>query len=246
MKLLHLWAASSASCATIARASLLSSDFQVDIDDVTGALVGLRDTQGNGSFMNWVGSPTDTPWLPLGSRWGLGFADLGPDFLHRFYWRDPQISANTSRASHAVSYTAGSLRLDVDRYLSEEDGSFTERYTFVNKGNESLNLAEAKSHAIAVYTPFNDHYTNTSDAIRNRAHAHVWANGGANAWVKMDQMGGFGRNLGLVLTKGSLAGYSIESRDIVTMSNTRGVFLLHPTIPTLQPGESASIEWTLF
>lgn len=246
MKLLHLWAASSTLCVPIAGATLFNSDFQVDIDDVTGALVGLRDAQAGESSMNWIGSPTDTPWLPPGSRWGLGFADLGPDFLHRFYWRDPQTSANNSRVDHAVSYTAGSLRLDVDRYLSEEDGSFTERYTFVNKGNESLNLTETKSHAIAIYTPFNDHYTNTSDSIHSRAHSHVWANGGANAWVKMDQMGGFDRNLGLVLTKGSLAGYSIESRDIITMSNTRGVFLLHPIIPTLQPGESALLEWTFF
>ncbi|KAL2873016.1 hypothetical protein SGCOL_011815 [Colletotrichum sp. CLE4] len=59
-------------------------------------------------------------------------------------------------------------------------------------------------------------------------------------------MGGNYRNLGFVLAKGALVGYSIESRDPVTLSNTRGVFLLHPSIPILEPGASSTIAWTWF
>lgn len=57
-------------------------------------------------------------------------------------------------------------------------------------------------------------------------------------------MSGKYRNLGFVLTQGALVGYSIEVRDPVTLSNTRGVSLLHPSIPTLEPGASSAIVWT--
>ena len=59
------------------------------------------------------------------------------------------------------------------------------------------------------------------------------------------RMGGEAPNLGLVLTKGSLSGYSVE-RDLTKMSNDRGDFILHPTPFSLAPGESYSVEWTLF
>lgn len=59
-------------------------------------------------------------------------------------------------------------------------------------------------------------------------------------------MGGRGPHLGLVVTKGGLLGYSIESRDIITGSNTRGVFSVHPNIPTLAAGASTTLSWTMF
>lgn len=59
-------------------------------------------------------------------------------------------------------------------------------------------------------------------------------------------MNGTGPHLGLVVTKGGLKGYSIEARDPMTSSNTRGPILLHPVVPSLDPGESTSLSWTLF
>lgn len=38
----------------------------------------------------------------------------------------------------------------------------------------------------------------------------------------------------------------MEGRDETTLSNTRGVFLLHPVMPTLDPGEQSELEWTFF
>ncbi|WYZ39681.1 hypothetical protein EsH8_IV_000022 [Colletotrichum jinshuiense] len=227
----------------VAGADLASQDFRININDKTGAIDKLTDPRSKNA-MNWISTGSNAPWLPTGSRWGLGYADLGEDSLHRGFWNFPTISKRENTVD--AVYNLSPLEILVSRKVSDGDQSFTETYTFRNKGPEVLNLAGNGATSFAIYTPFNDHYTNTTDCIEARSHAHIWANGGSSSWIKLDQMGGKYRNLGLVVTKGGLTGYSIESRDPTTLSNTRGVFLLHPTIPTLQPGESSTLEWTFF
>ncbi|TDZ16452.1 hypothetical protein Cob_v010798 [Colletotrichum orbiculare MAFF 240422] len=225
--------------------NLVNGDFSVHIDRTTGAVLEIVDPRA-GTPLNWISSPANAPWQPLGSRWGLGFADLGSHLLNRFHWNSPHIDSSSSHDSTVATYTHGSLELSVIRRLDADAGSFTETYKFKNRGDYQLNFSSRGPTSLAIYTPFNDHYTNTTDALHSRTHAHVWAHGGSTAWVKLNQMGGHGRNLGLVLTKGSLQGYSIESRDEIVHSNTRGVFLLHPSVPALDPGESTTVEWTIF
>ena len=221
-----------------------SDSFEIEIDDSTGAVVGITDPKEDHG-MNWVSSTANAPWQPLGSRWGLGFVDVGQDFLHRYHWMDPQVSTSENHV-HIAQYDLGNLTLQVLRWLDTTDESFREEYTFENRGDESVDLGEKGATTLGIYTPFNDHYTNTSDALAARSHAHIWANGGATAWVKLNQMGGNERNLGLVVTEGALAGYSIEGRDTITSSNTRGVFLLHPVTGSLEPGESTTLSWAMF
>ncbi|KAI9150851.1 hypothetical protein HJFPF1_10628 [Paramyrothecium foliicola] len=241
MKISTIGVAAFAAAASAVRTK--SRDFDIEIDDATGAVVRISDARASG--MNWVSAPANAPWQPLGSRWGLGFADLGEDSLHRHFWSDPKIS--NREGSVKATYALESLQIEVTRSFKDQGRSFHESYKFTNRGLEPLAIRGGRGAlSFGIYTPFNDHYTNTTDALNGRAHAHVWANGGSTAWVKMDQMGGHHRNLGLVLTEGSLSGYSIESRDEVTLSNTRGVFLLNPLVPTLQPGQSSTISWALF
>lgn len=223
---------------------LWSQDFRIHIDDSTGALWEIFDPSAE-SHMNWISGPLNAPWQPTGSRWGMGFADLGDNFINRAYWSHPTISSENSTHSQAV-YKAATMELIVTRKLDTESRAFTETYKFRNSGESTLDLAHRSEGALAIYTPFNDHYVNTTDSLSSRAHAHVWANGGSSSWVKWDQMGGHNRNLGLVLTKGTLVGYSIESRDTVSYSNTRGVFALHPHLPQLRPQEETEVEWTFF
>lgn len=184
----------------MAAAKVITSDaFRVTIDDHTGALVELSDPQAS-TARNWVGSSSNTPWQPSGSRWGLGYIDAGASSLHRQYWTAPHVSCDGEETCSS-RYTVGPLDITVQRTTAGQQGTLTEKYLFKNVGNESLNLASKGAVSFAIYTPFNDHYTNTSDALQNRAHAHIWAHGGSTAWVKMNQMGGHDRDLGLVLVK---------------------------------------------
>jgi hypothetical protein len=59
------------------------------------------------------------------------------------------------------------------------------------------------------------------------------------------RMGGQSPHLGMCLTEGSLACYSIE-RNLENQSNDRGVFLLHPSPMELEPGETRCIGWVIF
>lgn len=220
-----------------------SHDFRISINDKTGAIDKITDPRFE-NVMNWVSTGSNAPWLPTGSRWGLGYADLGQYSLHRSFWNFPRITKHDNTID--AVYNAGPMELWVSRSINHANQSFTESYTFTNKGATPLKLDSRGTTSLAIYTPFNDHYTNTSDCVEARSHAHVWAFGGASSWVKLTQMGGKYRNLGFVLTHGALVGYSIEARDPVTLSNTRGVFLLHPSIPTLEPGASSTIAWTWF
>ncbi|KAI3544708.1 six-hairpin glycosidase [Colletotrichum filicis] len=222
---------------------LRSQDFRISINDITGAIDEITDPHFE-NVMNWVSTGSNAPWLPAGSRWGLGYADLGQDSLHRNLWNFPQITKHDNTIN--AVYNAGPLELSVSRSINHANQSFTESYTFTNKGATPLKLDSRGTTSLAIYTPFNDHYTNTSDCVEARSHAHVWAFGGASCWVKLNQMGGKYRNLGFVLTQGALVGYSIEARDPVTLSNTRGVFLLHPALPTLEPGASSTVAWRWF
>lgn len=231
----------SAACGLVHQ--LQSPSFNIGVNDEDGSLLSVVNPNDEAG-MNWISSPDNAPWQPLSSRWGLGFADLGSDSLHRAHWNKPQISQQGKEVK--TTYEASGLTVEVTRRLGSGSGGFEERYVFTNNGDEELDLAESGVTSLAIYTPFNDHYTNTSDVLEHRSHAHIWASGGSSSWVKTTRMGGRGPHLGLVLTEGALSGYSVESRDTISMSNTRGVFLLHPSIPPLQPGESSALSWTMF
>lgn len=96
----------------------------------------------------------------------------------------------------------------VDRNVDRKTKGFTEKYTFTNIGSAALALSSTRFKTeFAIFTPFNDHYTNASDVLEHRAHAHIWAFGGGSSWVKLTRMGGRGPHLGLVVTQGGLQGY---------------------------------------
>ena len=73
---------------------------------------------------------------------------------------------------------------------------------------------------------------------------HLWC-GGSSSYICALRMGGGRINLGLVLVKGSLKGYSVQ-RDLEQSSNDRGAFFLHPEDMHIRPGESVQVEWELF
>lgn len=222
--------------------TLSSTSFKVELDPTTGGVLAISHPA-DPSGMSWVTGPDNAPWHRRDAAWGLGFADLGPGLMHRGRWDKPT-AVERQDASIAITYQVGDLAIRVERRL--EGDTLRERYAFTNIGSAPLPLGgRERQSRMAIYAPFNDCYTSAEDVIERRAHAHVWA-GGASSWVALLRMGGRAPHLGLVITEGALDGYSIEDRDEVTSSNTRGTFLLHPALGPLAPGESRAIAWTLF
>lgn len=128
-----------------------------------------------------------------------------------------------------------------EEFCEEADGIITERYVFTNKSDKPVFTSLAD---IGIYTPFNDDYCGSDICTKMRCHTHIYC-GGEISYVLALRMGGEAPHLGLVLTKGSLGGYSVE-RDLSRISNDRGDFILHPSPAVLNAGESFTIEWKLF
>lgn len=97
---------------------------------------------------------------------------------------------------------------------------------------------------IGITLPLEDRYDLGARHDVERCNAHVFC-GGTASFVLALRMGGEAPHLGLVLTEGALAAYSIE-RDLALHSNDRGCFVLHPEPVELQPGEQTTIAWTIF
>lgn len=131
--------------------------------------------------------------------------------------------------------------LEVSVSSRQEENIVIETYRFTNKTDRDIFTS---LRDISIYTPFQDDYPDAGTCMTNRCHAHIWC-GEDISYVMALRMGGEGPGLGLVLTEGSLGGYSIE-RDLSRRSNDRGDFILHPSPVSLVPGESFSVSWTLF
>ena len=128
----------------------------------------------------------------------------------------------------------------VQRFFSKE-GNLVERYTFVNKRETDYFGLKGE---IGITVPLPDNYKSAEICMKKRCHAHIWC-GMNQSYIAAVRMGGTGSNLGLMLTDGSVYGYSIQ-RNEEAISNDRGSFILHPQIEHLMPGEAAQIEWELF
>lgn len=116
-----------------------------------------------------------------------------------------------------------------------------EHYTFTNTSETDI-FTYLKD--ISIYIPFNDNYESADVCLKCRCHTHIFC--GENiAYVMALRMGGEAPHLGLVLTEGSIGGYSVE-RDISESSNDRGDFMLHPSPVALVPGQKFTVSWVLF
>ena len=132
-------------------------------------------------------------------------------------------------------------QIAVNVCCEENEDIITERYEFKNISDKPLFTSLTD---IGIYTPFNDDYCGSDICTKLRCHTHIYC-GGEMSYVMALRMGGEAPHLGMVLTKGSLDGYSVE-RDLSRISNDRGDFIMHPTPQILNPGESFEIEWKLF
>lgn len=188
-----------------------------------------------------------SPWHSLEHEWGSGFV-IGQQASAR--WGTPHEFEQHAGGSRAVHRLAGDLELTVTRDWSGEQ--LVERFTFTNRSSQSQRL-----DTIGIQVPIADVYENATSALATSVHAHVWT-GGTWSWLLAQPMSGLGRSLGLVVTRGSLQAYSVESRNPNTLSNARGHLVLHPSDAArnpeafggqqpiaLEPGQEWVLEWRL-
>lgn len=97
---------------------------------------------------------------------------------------------------------------------------------------------------IGISFPMVDLYDASDICLDYRCHTHIFC-GENTSYVMCLRMGGDAPHLGMVLTEGSLSGYSVE-RNIEKMSNDRGCFWLHPSPKEFAPGEIMRLSWKIF
>lgn len=188
----------------------------------------------------------EVDWHSFEHQWGSGHIISSRGATR---WNVPtalEIDASAVTATFALAHE---LELRVHRTANR---TMTESYRFINKGNTAVQL-----NSIGIQTPFADLYEDAENALGRSVHAHLFT-GGSWAWALAQPMSGIGRSLGLILRKGALWGYSIETRNLNTKSNARGHIVLQvtdqarnprafggqPSI-SVEPGESYEVAWEL-
>lgn len=117
-------------------------------------------------------------------------------------------------------------------------------YTEVTISNPGRKPYFTDKTSISIAFPLVDKYESSRVCMEQRCHTHIFC-GGNVSYICALRMGGQAPHLGMVLTEGSLSGYSIE-RNIVSQSNDRGCFLLHPSPMEIGAGESVTLQWMIF
>ncbi len=139
-------------------------------------------------------------------------------------------------------YQKRSLVLEVRRTI-EQDG-IRENYRFINTGTYDIFFRRGE---YGIFTTFNDNYQDAATCLKKRCHAHIWC-GGESSYIYAKKMGPYPTELALILTKGSVDGYSVERLIIPgrgQQSDDRGDFILHIEAMRLGPGKEYELEWVV-
>ena len=215
---------------------LVSRHWALSISPHTGALARVC-CPDDVYAMNWVCDSAENPTFLDSHGWGLGFLAMpgGPGPQR---WQRP-VSIRVTRTGNRSRYQVGPIEMTVSRRLRGK--RLDESFVLRNTGK-----APQPIWGIGLYAPFNDNYPDAATCVTRRCNAHLWC-GGNVAYACCLRMGGVGPHLGLVLTEGFIGGYSIEGRGLLSGgSNTRGAIVFNSSGPTLAPGQSRRIAWTLF
>lgn len=137
---------------------------------------------------------------------------------------------------------SGGANLKVSVLRDFVAGELFETFVFQNETEEEVAFCGTD---ISIRLPLPDFYTDAEECMKRCCNTHIWC-GGSSSYVCALRMGGEAPNLGLILKRGALGGYSVERRTDGNVSNDRGTFFLHPEGFTLAKGESFVLSWKLF
>ncbi len=206
--------------------SLTNGHWRIQISRADGAVTEISNPS-DAAGMNWVHAKR--PW---------GLLELGSGENNVIFNKPASVQMPDARTCETVYETDG-LKLTVRRSIDAQD-RFAESYILENTGTESRSFAPGSTF---LTVPFNDSYVaGAPTCLTQNCNAHLWP-GGASSWANAVRMGGTPPHLGLVLTQGSLAGYSILGG---VDSNDRGSIAFNPSSFELKPGGSHVIAWQLF
>lgn len=159
-----------------------------------------------------------------------------PDDPTRMNWLRPD-------HPYAAVVTPPAIASSVAMTGDADEGATTTTVTLTNTSTKPVLTSVGD---IGITLPLDDRYYDESDDYDVNRHCDVHLNcAGTSSWVLALRMSGIAPHLGLVLTEGALADYSI-SRDPAHESNDRGCFVLHPEPMCFAPGESLRISWQTF
>ncbi|RAH53126.1 hypothetical protein BO85DRAFT_505270 [Aspergillus piperis CBS 112811] len=160
-------------------------------------------------------------------------------------WNLDHIPYNNFTGPYNIPLDDG-LRL---RIIRSPGRVLTETYIFENTSPERTTVT-----GLHIQTPFNDLYDTALWSLTSAVNAHIFT-GGAWAWALAEPMSGEGRSLGLIVRKGHLWSYSLESS---TSSDVRGHIVLQVTdakgdpngfggqpVAYIDSGDSYVLEWEI-
>jgi hypothetical protein len=206
--------------------SLTNGDWNILVSRSDGAVTEISNPS-DATGMNWVHARR--PW---------GLMELDADAGKVIFNNPTSVKRFDARTCETV-YETNDLKLTVRRSIDAQD-RFAEAFTLENTGSAPRSFPPGSTF---LTVPFNDSYEAGAPAcLTQNCNAHLWP-GGASSWVNAVRMGGTPAHLGLVLTQGSLAGYSILGG---VDSNDRGNIAFNPSGYELRPGGSFVIAWQLF
>lgn len=209
--------------------------FKVDISPENGMISSIV-LNGDEHSMNWCSGIEnwgqirffdDSPYLDAeGTQLITGVKQL------------PFVSFSEENGVCRSVYEDWNFRATVERSF-DDDGYLNEKYTVKNVRDADAFLEQGD---IGITVPFNDIYTYADDCMTNRCNTHLWC-AGNTTYISAVKMGVSEHNLGLVLTEGAFASYSMCNAD---KHSRRGVFILDCEHLELLPNEEYVWNWKLF
>ncbi|MBQ7161285.1 MAG: hypothetical protein IJR90_06230 [Clostridia bacterium] len=199
-------------------------DFEIVYSPETGGISSII-ISGDEHRMNWVESAA--------AVWGAPYYNAQVSFNRYDPLRLVSFSEERSVYENALA------RIAVTRRFGDE-GRFEESYVFENISCSPLFVRKGE---FGISTPFNDSYADAALCLTSRCHTHIFC-GGTSSWVCALRMGESDKNLGLVLTEGTLDCYRQWLPPYA--KNDRGDLMLCAAPFDLLPGEKYTLSWTLF
>ncbi|MBR6514535.1 MAG: hypothetical protein IKT46_06855 [Clostridia bacterium] len=191
----------------------------------------------NGGLNSLVicGDKYELNWVEGEKTFGVPNIIMQTQF-NRFEGILPQSVEIDGECCRAV-YSNALVKVEVERINKDR---YTERYVITNTSSNEIFFP---SDRCGIDMPFNDNYEDAETCLTKRCNTHIWC-AEQSSYVMALRMGASEQNVGMVITKGSLFGYTQTTPAYA--KNDRGDFTLNFSPFSLLPGESYEFSQEIF